>query len=156
MTQRLVVLIDACHSGGAGSFKVADDLHVPDLGFSEKSLARLAQGTGRVIIASSRASETSLVLGGAKHSLSFSSPVVTGVAALVWSYYPELTATQLKEVLLESANVLNRRVVQPNTISNKKTKVKFSELSVTGGIVNAYNAIKLADKKLQGISKNVN
>jgi subtilisin family serine protease len=97
---------------------------------------------------------------GSKYELasgtSFSSPVVTGVAALVWSYYPELTATQLKEVLLESANVLNRRVVQPNTISNKKTKVKFSELSVTGGIVNAYNAIKLADKKLQGISKNVN
>lgn len=87
---------------------------------------------------------------------SFSSPVVTGVAALVWSYYPELTAIQLKQVLLESALVLNRKVIQPNTISNKKTKVKFSELSATGGIVNAYNAIKLADKKLQGISKNVN
>jgi len=67
--QRLVVLIDACHSGGAGSFKAGDDIELPDLGFSEKSLDRLAQGTGRVLIASSRASETSLVLTGATNSL---------------------------------------------------------------------------------------
>lgn len=67
--QRLVVLIDACHSGGAGSFKAGDDIELPDLGFSEKSLNRLAKGTGRVLIASSRASETSLVLPGATNSL---------------------------------------------------------------------------------------
>lgn len=67
--QRLVVLIDACHSGGAGSFKAGDDIELPDLGFSDKSLDRLAQGTGRVLIASSRASETSLVLPGATNSL---------------------------------------------------------------------------------------
>jgi hypothetical protein len=67
--QRLVVLIDACHSGGAGSFKAGDATEFPDLGFSEKSLARLAQGTGRVLIASSRASEISLVLPGATNSL---------------------------------------------------------------------------------------
>jgi len=67
--QRLVVLIDACHSGGAGTFKAADNVKFPDLGFSEKSLDRLAQGTGRVLIASSRAAETSLVLPGATNSL---------------------------------------------------------------------------------------
>lgn len=65
--QRLVVFIDACHSGGAGSFKTIGS--IADLGFSEKSLDRLAQGTGRVLIASSRASETSLVLAGASNSL---------------------------------------------------------------------------------------
>lgn len=65
--QRLVVFIDACHSGGAGSFKAVGN--IADLGFSEKSLDRLAQGTGRVLIASSRASETSLVLAGASNSL---------------------------------------------------------------------------------------
>jgi hypothetical protein len=65
--QRLVVFIDACHSGATGSFKAIDD--IPNLGFSEKSLDRLAQGTGRVLIASSRASETSLVLAGASNSL---------------------------------------------------------------------------------------
>ena len=65
--QRLVVFIDACHSGGAGSFKAIGN--IPDFGFSEKSLDRLARGTGRVLIASSRASETSLVLAGANNSL---------------------------------------------------------------------------------------
>lgn len=65
--QRLVVFIDACHSGGAGSFKAFGS--IADLGFSEKSLDRLAQGSGRVLIASSRASETSLVLAGASNSL---------------------------------------------------------------------------------------
>ena len=65
--ERLVVLIDACHAGAAASFK--GDSAALDLGFNEKSLSQLAQGTGRVMIASSRASEYSHVLGGARNSL---------------------------------------------------------------------------------------
>jgi hypothetical protein len=65
--KRLIVLLDACHSGAAGSFKEAG--YLPDFGFNEKSLDRLAQGSGRIVIASSRASEFSLVLAGANHSL---------------------------------------------------------------------------------------
>lgn len=67
--QRLLVFIDACHSGGAGSLKSLGDNSATNLGFSDKTLGRLAQGTGRVIIASSRASETSLILHGASNSL---------------------------------------------------------------------------------------
>ncbi|UEM24359.1 caspase family protein (plasmid) [Skermanella mucosa] len=67
--KRLVVLLDACHSGGAGSLKRVADPDVPALGFSEKTLNRLATGTGRVLIASSRAEETSLVFRGARNSL---------------------------------------------------------------------------------------
>lgn len=67
--QRLVVIIDACHAGGAASLKAIGNSPLADLGFSEKSLGRLAQGIGRVIIASSRASETSLILPGASNSL---------------------------------------------------------------------------------------
>ena len=67
--RRLVVLIDACHSGGAGSFKVEGSPKLQTLRFSEKSLDRLSQGTGRVLMASSRASETSLVLQGARNSV---------------------------------------------------------------------------------------
>ncbi|WP_218186569.1 caspase family protein [Pseudomonas sp. URMO17WK12:I12] len=66
--RRLVVFIDACHSGATTSFKGINDTPAA-LGFSEKSLARLAEGAGRVLIASSRASEYSLVLGGARNSL---------------------------------------------------------------------------------------
>ena len=67
--QRLLVLIDACHAGGAGSFKGGGAEESLALGYSEKSLAILAQGTGRVLIASSRADETSLVLQNARNSV---------------------------------------------------------------------------------------
>ncbi|MFC6999848.1 S8 family peptidase [Rufibacter roseus] len=78
---------------------------------------------------------------------SFSGPVVSGVAALVWSYYPELTAAQLKDVLLKSATVhSNLKVNLPNRTSDKKKKAKFSSLSATGGLVNAYQALELAEK----------
>lgn len=65
--RRLVVFIDACHGAAAGTFKGGDEL--ADLGFNEKSLSRLAQGSGRVLIASSRGSETSLIFNGAANSL---------------------------------------------------------------------------------------
>ena len=67
--QRLLVLIDACHSAGAGSFKGDRAEEPPALGYSQKSLARLAQGTGRVLIASSRTSEKSWVLPSARNSV---------------------------------------------------------------------------------------
>ena len=67
--QRLLVLIDACHSGGAGSFKGGEQEGSLPVGYSEKSLARLAQGTGRVLIASCRADETSLVFDNARNSV---------------------------------------------------------------------------------------
>lgn len=66
--KRLIVLIDACHAGGASAFK-GDEGRDIDFGFDEKSLQRLAEGTGRVIMASSRANETSLVLAGARNSV---------------------------------------------------------------------------------------
>lgn len=66
--RRLLVLIDACHAGGAGTLKRNHD-EKSRLGFDEKSLQRLAQGAGRVIIASSRANETSLVMQGAHNSV---------------------------------------------------------------------------------------
>ena len=77
---------------------------------------------------------------------SISSPMVVGVAALVWSYFPELTALNVKNILLESAEDFgDQEVIMPGS-SNKK--VMFKDLSRTGGIVNAYNAILLAERKL--------
>lgn len=79
---------------------------------------------------------------------SFSCPVVSGVAALVWSYYPELSALELKEVLMESVEkYTDQKVIQPNE-DDQENKVTFGSLSVTGGIVNAYNALLLAEKKI--------
>lgn len=65
--ERLLVVLDACHSGGAASLK-SGDRTVPG-GFADDDLRRLAQGKGRVVLASSRADETSLVLGGARNSV---------------------------------------------------------------------------------------
>ena len=67
--KRLLVLIDACHSAGAGSFKASGPEELQSLGYSEKSLGRLAQGVGRVLIASSRNSEVSWVLPEARNSV---------------------------------------------------------------------------------------
>ncbi len=75
---------------------------------------------------------------------SFSSPVVSGIAALVLSYYPDLNYKELKDILLKSAiSYSDHPVYKPGT---KKKKVKFGELSVTGGIISAYQALNLAEK----------
>ena len=82
---------------------------------------------------------------------SFSAPVVSGVAALVLSYYPELTAKELKEIILSSALVYSdAKVYKPKEGFNLiKGKTKFQKLSKTGGIVSAYEALKLAEEKYQ-------
>jgi len=79
---------------------------------------------------------------GSASGTSMAAPVVTGVAALVLSYYPDLSAQQLKMVLEKTAVPMQDSMVnKPGT----DDKVPFSELSVTGGIVNAYKALKMAD-----------
>ena len=71
------------------------------------------------------------------------SPVVTGVAALVLSYYPQLTAVQLKEILVKSTRKYpKQKVLIPG--SDKK-KTKFKKLSISAGVVNAFEAMKLAE-----------
>ena len=75
---------------------------------------------------------------------SMSTPIVTGLAALIRSYYPELSAVQVRQIIESS-------VVKPDTsIANMKpgpqpTAVPFASLSKTGGIVNAYYAVSEAE-----------
>ncbi|HMG66791.1 MAG TPA: S8 family serine peptidase, partial [Chitinophagaceae bacterium] len=75
-----------------------------------------------------------------KSGSSMSAPMVSGVAALLFSYFPSLSARQVKEILLKSAFRPNQMVNRPKS----KIEVPFNSLSVTGGIVNAYGAIKMA------------
>jgi subtilisin family serine protease len=67
-------------------------------------------------------------------------PVVTGIAALLLSYFPQLTAKQIKMILMESAYKPLQAVNRPQT----KISVPFSSLSASGGTVNAYRAVKMA------------
>ncbi len=80
---------------------------------------------------------------------SMASPEVAGVAALVRSYYPQLSASQVKHIIMNSGTKLDMEVLLPGSKSQENPegkKVKFSELSISGTIVNAYNALVLADK----------
>ena len=61
---------------------------------------------------------------------SMASPVVAGVAALVWAHYPKLSALDIKKILMESVN----------------TNPQLADISVTGGVVDAYKAVQLAEK----------
>jgi metacaspase-1 len=67
--QRLVVLLDACHSAGMGELKTVAPLSNIKAGLDEKTYSALAEGTGRVIMASSRSTEVSLILEGMSNSL---------------------------------------------------------------------------------------
>jgi cell wall-associated protease len=76
-----------------------------------------------------------------KSGTSMAAPEVAGVAALLLEYYPKLTAAQVKDIILRSVTPLKGKMVyKPGT----KEKVDFATLSVTGGVLNAYNALQLA------------
>ena len=76
---------------------------------------------------------------------SMACPVVAGTAALLLEYYPNLTAVQLKEAIEKSAVIPKEKVNNPET----KEKVLLSDLSKTGGFLNAYEAMKYAGNMQQ-------
>ena len=82
---------------------------------------------------------------------SMAAPVVAGVAAVLKSYFPDLTPKQIKTILIETCRTKykNKKVIKPGT---KDNLVEFKELSKTGGIVNMYDAVKMAMKmsKIKG------
>ncbi|MBU0695532.1 MAG: S8 family peptidase [Bacteroidetes bacterium] len=80
---------------------------------------------------------------------SMASPVVAGLAALIRSYYPKLTAVQVKDIIMKSVVKINHDVTVVDGGTTKE--VPFSDLCLSGGIVNAYNALKMAES----ISKNL-
>lgn len=73
---------------------------------------------------------------------SMASPVVAGIAAVIRSYFPSLTAHQVKDVILNSAVKTDMKVKKPGT----EDIVSFGELSQTGGVVNLFKAVQLASK----------
>jgi cell wall-associated protease len=72
---------------------------------------------------------------------SMACPATSGVAAILMSYFPDLSAVEVKDILRQSTRKFDGlKVTQPGG----KGEVPFSELSSTGGLVNAYEAVKLA------------
>ena len=73
---------------------------------------------------------------------SMACPATVGVAALLMSYFPDLSAEQVKDILKQSTRKFDGlKVTKPGTAEN----VSFSQLSSSGGLVNAYEAVRLAE-----------
>lgn len=72
---------------------------------------------------------------------SMASPATAGVAAVLFSYFPDLNAAEVKDIIRKSTRKFDGlKVTKPGSAE----KVAFSELSSTGGLVNVYEAVKLA------------
>ncbi len=75
---------------------------------------------------------------------SLASALTSGVAALIFSYYPNLTASQVKHIIMDSGVEYTFPVKTP-TRKDKDKMTPFNELSKSGKIVNTYNALIMAD-----------
>ena len=78
---------------------------------------------------------------------SMASPAVAGVAALVRSQYPSLSAPQVKKIILESGLSTKAAVILGGDTSKSSTLDKISK---SGKIVNAYNALLMARTMAHG------
>ena len=79
---------------------------------------------------------------------SMASPNAAGVAALIRSYYPKLKAVQVKQILIDSGVALPSMVIlgeNPNP-NEKPVAVSSAESSKSAKMVNAYNALLMAEK----------
>jgi subtilisin family serine protease len=123
---------------GASSMENDDDVAAIFSNYGKDHVDLFAPGTN--IISTDSSSTYSM-----NDGTSLSAPVVSGVAALLLSYYPDLTSKQLIDILLESSYKIEKKVKVPGQVDKEVKKAKFSSLSKSGGIVNAYGAMKKAE-----------
>jgi cell wall-associated protease len=123
---------------GATTTLINDSLVSEFSNFGEKNVDLFAPGTAIYSTAPGNKYES-------VDGTSFATPIVVGVAALLKSYFPKLTSKQIKEILMQSVYKPDVMVVPPIR-AGFTNKVPFNSLSKSGGIVNAYNAVKLGDQ----------
>ena len=123
---------------GASSWKGLDSLAAPFSNYGKAQVDVFAPGVDIL----------STVPGGGyerESGTSMAAPVVSGLAALLMSYYPNLSAADVKRIILDSATrYADQKVARPGAQNGEQ--VPFGSLSATGGVVNAYSAIKLAEQ----------
>ncbi|MEJ5964232.1 S8 family serine peptidase [Pedobacter immunditicola] len=75
---------------------------------------------------------------------SMAAPVVSGMAAVILSYYPELKAHQVRDIIIKSVVKVDHKVKLRDEFGTS-IKVPFSELCNSAGVANLYNALKVAE-----------
>ena len=88
---------------------------------------------------------TTLALDGGYYTdsgTSFAAPMLCGIAAMIWNYYPELSYKQVKDCLEKSVQYADVMVLKPGA----DVKVPLKNLCSSGGMVNAFVAIQMAQK----------
>ena len=81
--------------------------------------------------------------------LGLAAATTVGVAALIKAYYPHLTGTQIRNILLETVTSRKDAEVEKGiVVDGKRTQdlFLFGDLCLSGGIINAYQAVIAADK----------
>ncbi len=126
---------------GASSWKGGDSLAAPFSNYGKEQVDVFAPGVD--ILSSIPGNKYERDSG-----TSMAAPVVSGLAALLLSYYPNLTASDLKKIIMSSVSRhADQMVLRPGSDTER---VPFGSLSISGGIVNAYNALKMADEVSAG------
>ena len=91
---------------------------------------------------------------GNQQGTSMATPIVSGIAAMIRSYYPQLSAVQVKHII-EKSVLIPESSAYCFRPGEKADIVPFTDLSRTGGIVNAYNAMVTAEQWIQQANKPV-
>ncbi|MGS2762067.1 S8 family serine peptidase [Sinomicrobium sp. M5D2P9] len=124
---------------GESGYTLDEKLISSESNYGKKSIDVFAPGTN--IYTTSTKPEKYEVVNGT----SFSSAMVSGIAALLFSYFPNLTASQVKKIILESGVSYDIDCTISGNEDGKKQP--FTEFSKSGKIVNAYNALLMAERE---------
>jgi len=119
---------------GNNQLSLDENLAAPSSNYGKKTVDLFAPGTD---ILSAYPGNGYEIMSGT----SMACPVAAGIAALIWSYFPKLTAPELRKILMESVYKPGVKVKKPGNSG----LVPFSDLCVSGGIINAKNAVVAAD-----------
>jgi subtilisin family serine protease len=122
---------------GATYFLNNEKLTAPFSNYGKKSVDVFAPGQS---IKSTTPNSSYSIFSGT----SMAAPVTSGVAAIIRSYYPELTAPEVKEILIKSSVRIKHKV---NVPGEKGKKTKFKKLARSKGVISAYNAVKMAEER---------
>ncbi|HYW50103.1 MAG TPA: S8 family serine peptidase, partial [Gemmatimonadaceae bacterium] len=123
---------------GASSWRAGETLAAEFSNYGQKSVDLFAPGVS--IFSAAPRNEF-----GREDGTSLAAPVVSGVAALLLSQFPTLTATDVKRILMATVTKFpGQQVLKPGS---KSERVPFATLSASGGIVNAYEAVKMAQRE---------